>query len=302
MSASLSHNFLADLAQVYTSLTTPAFSDAFLSDLAKINATLPDESELDLVWLAERFTEWRQSTSEFVRTRLLNLSDDDPLRCPVSLFRTMDLGRLETAHTRTLAWLLDPRKTNEHGFGDVLLRAILGRLAGQSKFDELAIDRFHSEFPIQGSGSRGRLDLLAEGSWITSGVQVAWTMVIEAKVDAFESEGQLGKYDDWLKIHAPNRELYRVFLTPNGRITDSSNAEWTPLSFLELVRIFRAVYGGLRNAPGFHFLRFYLAGVLQDVCRFPRAIEDASDPYSVASYLKTVDEAQSEGISHDAAR
>jgi hypothetical protein len=75
------------------------------------------------------------------------------------------------------------------------------------------------------------------------------------------------------------------------------------LSFLELVRTFRVVYGGLRDAPGFHFLRFYLAGVLQDVCQWPRNIaEGAADPYAVASYLKTVHESRSEDASHDATR
>jgi hypothetical protein len=68
-------------------------------------------------------------------------------------------------------------------------------------------------------------------------------------------------------------------------------------------RIFRAVYGGLRDKPGFHFLRFYLAGVLQDICGWPRKITaDAPDPYAVASYLKAVHDSHSEGASHDAAR
>jgi hypothetical protein len=80
----------------------------------------------------------------------------------------------------------------------------------------------------------------------------------------------------------------------------TGSEEWESLSYLELVRIFRAVYNGLRHAPGFHFLRFYLAGVLQDVCRLPRNVgEDAADPYAVASYLKAVHDSQSEGAIRD---
>ena len=76
--------------------------------------------------------------------------------------------------------------------------------------------------------------------------------------------------------------------------------EWMPLRFLELVRIFRAVYGELRDKPGFHFLRLYLAGVLQDVCDMPRVVTDkAPDPYAVASYLKTVHESLLEGSGRD---
>jgi len=242
-------------------------------------------------------------TKEFVRTYLAELPADDPLRCPISLFRTMDYGRLETAHTRTLAWLLDPKKNEEHGFGHALLEALLGRLADRDHFDRLNVDRVVGEYPLEGSAGNGRLDVLAEGDWESMGEHVLWTLVIEAKVDAWEGEGQLDKYDEWLRSHAAGREKYRVFLTPKGRAPDSGTEEWESLSFLELVRIFRPVYGGLRDAPGFHFLRYYLAGVLHDVCRFPRNVgEDAADPYAVASYLKAVRDSPSECASHDAPR
>ena len=75
------------------------------------------------------------------------------------------------------------------------------------------------------------------------------------------------------RAHAEGRETYRIFLTPDGRKPESGCDEWKAFRFLKLVQIFRKVYGGLRNAPGFHFLRFYLAGVLQDVCRLPCIVE-----------------------------
>src|SRR5437016_4569566 len=128
MSASLSPTFLADLAQVYATLRPQALSTEFLSDLARVHATLPVASDSNLLFLANRFHDWRKATQERVRVRLVELSDDDPLRCPISLFRTMDYGRLETAHTRTLAWLLDPER--EHGFGQILIAALLRRLFG----------------------------------------------------------------------------------------------------------------------------------------------------------------------------
>src|SRR2546430_11646191 len=110
MSASLSQTFLAELAHLYITLRPQALSAAFLSDLAQVHANLPVASDAKLLVLANRFQDWRRVTQEFVRTRLVQLSDDDPLRCPISLFRTMDCGRLETAHTRALAWLLDPNQ------------------------------------------------------------------------------------------------------------------------------------------------------------------------------------------------
>lgn len=303
MSASLSPKFLADLAEVYDALRPPPLSAAFLADLAQVYATLPVASESNLLFLANRFDKWRRMTQELVSRLLAELDKDDPLRCPISLFRTMDSGRLETAHTRTLAWLLDPSKNEEHGFGNALLEALLGRLADRDHFDHLHVERVACEHFLEGTAGEGRLDVLAEGEWESMGEHVRWVMVIEAKIDAWEGEGQLDKYDEWLDAHAAGRATYRVFLTPDGRPPDSGCDEWKTLSFRKLVQIFRTVYGKLRQAPGFHFLRFYLAGVLQDICGFPRNVgEDAADPYAVASYLKTVNESHSEAASHDAAR
>lgn len=299
----LSAVFRADLAKVHATVQPQALSTAFLSDLALVHASLPVASDANLQFLANRFHDWRKVTQEFVRNHLKDLNDDDPLRCPISLFRTMDYGRLETAHTRTLAWLLDPKKNAEHGFGDALLAALLVQLAELDHFDCLYVEQVASEHPVEASVGSGRLDLIAKGEWEKAGNRVRWVLVIEAKVDAWEGEGQLNKYDDWLRANSEGRETYRVFLTPDGRVPDDECDEWRPMSFLRLVQIFGKVYRKLRTASGFHFLRFYLAGVLQDICGWPGHISaEAPDPYSVASYLKTVYDSTSEGAIHDAAR
>jgi hypothetical protein len=300
MAASLSPTFLADLAAVYAGLRPPTLSAAFLSDLKQVYDTLPTASDENLRFLAERFDKWRSATRESVRALLKKLDKDDPLLCPISLFRTMDYGRLEIAHTRTLAWLLDPKR--EHGFGGTLLAALLRRVSGKDRSDGIRVERVESEVSVDGFGDKGRLDVLAEGAW-AGGERGDWVLVIEAKVDASEGEDQLLKYEAWLQANAAGRDVFRVFLTPDGRPSETGDEDWEPLSYLELVRIFRAVYDGLRHAPGFQFLRFYLAGVLQDVCRWPRNVgDDAADPYAVASYLRTVHDSHLAGASYDAAR
>lgn len=296
----LSSKFLAGLAEVYTALRPPPLSAAFLSDLKQVYDTLPVASDDNLRFLADRFEEWRRRTKEFMRTHLTELDKDDPLICRISLFRTMDYERLETAHTRTLAWLLDPK--GEHGFGTRLLAALLRRLSNQDCSTSLKVKHVESEYPIDDSNARGRLDVLAEGAW-EDGEQGGWVLVIEAKVDAREGEDQLQKYEGWLRSIATGRDVFRVFLTPNGRPPETGTEEWESFSFLKLVQIFRAVYSDLRETPGFHFLRFYLAGVLQDICGFPRDVRDGTaDPYAIASYLKRIHESRSEGASYDAAR
>lgn len=303
MSENLSPAFLSNLANVYASLRPQAFSAKFLSDLEQIHAILPVASDANLLSLGNHFLHWRKVTQEFISTRLKELPDDDPLLSPISLFRTMDYGRLETAHTRTLAWLLDPKKNDEHGFGHSLLAALLLRLAHRVHFDRFHVDRVASEYSLEGSDGQGRLDVLAEGVWENGGEHVRWTLVVEAKIDAWEGDGQLQKYDEWLATHANGRTTYRVFLTPDGRAPETGSDEWEPMSYLELVRIMRHEYGKLRHSPGFHFLRFYLAGVLQDVCGLPRNVgANAADPYTIASYLKNIHESQSKGESHDTAR
>lgn len=289
---SQSPTFRQDLTQVFATLQTASLSAVFVSDLASVHGALAVASDANLHFLAGRLDEWNSVTRRFVRSRLAEVPEDDPLRCPISLFRTMDYGRLETAHTRTLAWLMNPE--GEHGFGSCLLEALLQRVSNRA--GEVRVEHVASEFPISGSGETGRLDVLAEGTWEEE-PRGGWILAVEAKVDAGEGKDQLTRYEAWLRNHAAGRTVYRVFLTP-GRTPESATEEWEMLSYLELVRIFRVVYPKLRAAPGFHFLRFYLAGVLQDVCRLPRNVtEDAADPYSVASYLTTVHGSSVEGKS-----
>lgn len=293
---------LGRLYQVYASLRPPALSAAFLTDLKRVYDTLPTASDTNLRFLASRFDQWRQRTRALVARRLVELAQDDPLLCPISLFRTMDAGRLEVAHTRTLAWLLDPRKDAEHGFGNRLMAALLGRLAERDHFDRFYVEEVVAERAVDGDAGHGRLDVLAKGEWECAGESVRWLLVIEAKVDSWEGDGQLDRYDEWLDAHTADRQTYRVFLTPGGDPPDGGCDEWEALSFLALVRCFRSVYGGLRPARGFHFLRFYLAGVLQDICGFPRSIAaDAADPYAVAAYLQTVHDSRLEEATDDAA-
>jgi hypothetical protein len=296
MGVKLTPGFLLALADMYDGLRPRALSDAFLADLREVHGSLPIASDANLLIFANRLEKWRSKTRELVRTRLAELSDDDPddpLLCPISLFRTMDYGRLETAHTRVLAWLLDPN--GEHGFKETIITALLRHLAPSRSFEELRVGSVKSEYPIKGLGGKGRLDILAEGT-SGEGGRGGWVLVVEAKVDSGEGESQLDKYEKWLQSHAKGRDLFCVFLTPHGRESETGGDEWEPLSFLELVRVFRSVYRKLSRAQGFHFLRFYLAGVLQDVCNFPRNVSaDAADPYAIASYLNAVHNSETKG-------
>jgi hypothetical protein len=132
----------------------------------------------------------------------------------------------------------------------------------------------------------GRLDVFANGRWEESGIEAPWRLVIEAKIDAVEGEKQLSLYDEWLGLDE-SEEALRVFLTPDGIKPKSSSARWHALSFLELAGAFRRAYSDLQGRAGYHFLRFYLAGVLRDVCRLQVGISsDCENPYAAVDYLR----------------
>jgi hypothetical protein len=291
----LSRRFLADLKAVAPPLPANSLSPGFLQELAAADeaaretANRESPSNDELGFLAERFRRWRSQTEKDLKGLLRRLPEDDPLRCPISLFATMDYGRLETAHTWALAWLLDP--TKEHGFGSKLLEALLVHVRRRHlpvQVHQVANERF-IDLPGK-SDVTGRIDVLSEGDWIDrDGRRIPWLLVIEAKIEASEGEEQLSRYEDWLDLYEDDREVLRVFLTPDGRSAETAEQEWFPLKFQELAEIFRTASDQLRDKPGYHFLRFYLAGVLRDVCRLAFPIRsETDDPYSVLNYLKRV--------------
>ena len=112
--------------------------------------------------------------------------------------------------------------------------------------------------------------------------------MIEAKINAEEGEEQLSRYDNWLKQYFESTEVHRIFLTPNGREPRTSSSKWHALSFVELASVFGRV-PGLQGTPGYHFLRYYLTGVLRDICGLPVPLtSDCKNPYLAVDYLRSV--------------
>jgi hypothetical protein len=203
----------------------------------------------------------------------------------------MDYGRLETAHTRALAWLLGD---HEHGFGFHLLEALLERLMAleDRTINGIQVNRVESEHSIfcgPQSADGSRIDVLAEGHWMESGNEAYWLLVIEAKIDAEEGEEQLSVYDAWIEGRHQPAEILRIFLTPDARESRTSSAKWKCLSFLDLASVFRRVSSRLTDKPGYHFLRYYLSGVLRDVCGLPVPISPhCQNPYIALDYLQSL--------------
>lgn len=309
----LAPNFVADLKAVYDADSekdadewVPVLAEIFetrrltirarwLRFLTHLKAVYDSEADADpeeyLPLLASRFNAWRSQSLRRMQEYLASLPEDDPLRCPVSLFGALGLGRVEQAHTNALAWLLDPRQS--HDLKTCLLNTLLGRVAYSTPPSNVNVHEMRSEYPLFLYDKRlGRIDVYGTGTWITGDrMPSSWLLAIEAKIDAREGDGQLERYDKWIEARRGNRYAVKVFLTPEGRQPEAAVTGWVPLSFLELVRIFREPYPQLRDRCGFHLLRFYLTGILKDICRWKIPVggtDCCDDPYGIVDYLKTV--------------
>jgi hypothetical protein len=293
-------NTLRPLKTPHRTITLPEYvmhdgdplrlSPQFFDDLAFVHRWLTvDQPRQIFGQLSRVFDEWRAREQEQIAACIAHLPADDPIHCRISLFGTMDAGRLERAHTRTLAWLLSPKEP--HGFGSQLLQALLQLALPGTAPVSLDVREVAPEYPIDvpGFGS-GLFDILVRGTWQAGGRAETWLLIVEAKVGHVEGEGQLQKYDAWLAANAAEQTIVRVFLTPDGVPPETGSSAWVPVSFARMVRAFRAPLFRQRGSEGYHFLRFYLAGVLRDVCRWPVPLGGAvRDPYSVLEYLREAD-------------
>jgi hypothetical protein len=206
--------------------------------------------------------------------------------------------RLETAHTQSLAWLLDERQP--HGFGRQLLDAFLdavdcsevsalGEIRGLIRQTRAGPTNLSAEYRLEA----GRADLFAKGT-LANGE--SWSLVVEAKIDAAERAEQLSDY-----YRKDTANGLHVFLTPEGArgVTVGASGEWATLSFRALARSFLAAHAELHalpdRPPGCGFLQTYITGVLSDVCgihcsQTAELILARTNPYRIEALLGKRDE------------
>lgn len=297
----VSTEFLMDLEVAYKDTSAAStFSEAFLRDLESAFRAAPPErgnamisSATILEQLGQKLDAYRETVTAQVAKLIKQRQQtcpDDPLFCPVSLFGSMRMGRLELAHTAALAWLLDPRK--EHGFGTLLLDKVLTLAANHDR----TVSTARVEAEVWTDSREGRMDIVVDGHYASPHeAGNSFLLVIEAKIAARESSEQLGRYEAHLRSSSRD-EILRVFLSPDGRQAGSArkNASWTPVSFRKLAQTVWEPFGDSRSSddlirkPGYHYLRMYLAGVLQDILSWPSpaAIISRGNPFEVMSYLK----------------
>jgi hypothetical protein len=267
----------------------------FLNDLRKIENDLKGEileiayepnSEL-VAQLELELSRMQREAKEKIKGKLIKWKEDadNPVFSEVSLYGSIDCGRLEVAHTNTLAWLLDPK--GRHGFDVALLKSLLTNFDNEQSYDEyeLCATKVASEEFVKINKKTGRIDVWAEGVWKnkSSGEQIPWLMIIECKIDNNESDGQLTLYElyanEWLSRNENGNILF-IFITPDRNEGKTSQQRWETLSYEDLVVLFWSRAKFLKNCAGYHFLRLYLAGLLKDVQGWPIPLTETTDsPY-----------------------
>ncbi|NOD75952.1 PD-(D/E)XK nuclease family protein [Ruegeria sp. HKCCD4332] len=193
------------------------------SDEAGLNNDVLDEVS-DLLMRSEAFRE---------------LSESQEVYCP---FEALGVARQEIRHSNFLADIIDP--LGRHGFGDLLLKSFIETLLGQAAEKELRL-AIHLE-DLSGAvilREWKRIDLLVR---IPSAVaDNDLVLVIEVKVEANESAGQLANYEDQVARRWPDAKILYYFLTPDH--TASTRNEWTDVGFASVLDSFE---DALKQASG----------------------------------------------------
>lgn len=109
----------------------------------------------------------------------------------------------------------------------------------------------YTEFALNGV-NRADLVIASQGHAI----------VVEAKVDANEGVAQTVRYRRDFEKSFPVCSF--VYLTPRGLQATSDG--FGAMRYLELARALLGALSGCVSAEGFHYARYFVAGLLRDLC------------------------------------
>lgn len=198
-------------------------------------------------------------------------------------FKVLRVAKYEIRHSNVLAWLFDPNEN--HRLGSFFLRKVLMNLVTRADNDD-KIDAFpylsfahaslsdivvHREWSANGNGA---VDLLIEIPTLNI------VLLIENKVHAVESKGQLARYLTSAKKHYPEWNILPVFLTLSGD-TPSHDAYWM-LTYEDVLHIIKQelTLNKATIANNIHdFLSYYVALLEERLVDDEKTMETALQLY-----------------------
>lgn len=181
-------------------------------------------------------TGWAEAMAAMVDEQAALLAAGRWTRGPADLLSVVGVDRAEAVHSAAVAWLLDPRM--RHGLGSEFLSRMLRRCFPGDTFTRPEGARCEREV-LRGAV---RADIVVRGD--------EWTVVIENKIDAGESDGQCDAYHD---LFCEERGAHYVFLTPSGRSPATATGEaaeaFRPLGYRAVLEDLQGALAATRADP-----------------------------------------------------
>lgn len=247
-------------------LITPAF----LSDLRATYQMLAEpptfETEREFMALETSLEEAQKESmkrSISAHSAYKSSHPQSPLFESVSLFEPMGFERLESALTRTLAWLLDPRKP--HGLDASFLGALLKLLSTKSdgaiSIEQVSGPVINSEWQVN---KACRVDIAI------SDQTRDWVLLIEAKIDAHERVDQLQDYYEAAKA-AGFPQVHGIYLTTEqSKKTTDADGHWQHMLYDELAGELLKLLDADTDTDSKNRIHplvgYFVAGLLRDIC------------------------------------
>lgn len=224
-----------------------------------------------MIFLDER----KSSLDNFV----VNNDDLELLESKLKKFnplRILKISEYEIRHSNVVSWLLDPSGT--HGFGDKILKKTLSEILVDNEEKER-----DKEFDVLWVQSKSFHDAIVLREWKNIDILVVselnkFILLIENKIHAKESEGQLKKYLSIVTEKYRGFKVLPVFMTLNGDAPqeDSPYFIFDYSSFYRILSFSLKLYKNDMNQEAVNFIQQYLnvLGVLtmedttiKDLCR-----------------------------------
>jgi hypothetical protein len=138
-----------------------------------------------------------------------------------NVFDVLGRTRREQAHSRFLAWLLDPAEA--HGLGDKFLRQFMAKAIGTEPHSTLDV-KVAAELQCGGM----RFDIHVKGD--------SWCLVVETKIDDFPWEVQCSEYEEYCKKLEGRGELaWLVYVTRPARRPSDRTIRWLSYRGVRLI-------------------------------------------------------------------
>lgn len=169
-------------------------------------------------------------------------------------FRVLGVQELEIKHSNMLAYLLNPAEN--HGFGDIIFKKILLTILKEDKDNYIitAIDATYSDLKVMREWRNIDILCVSQSNKLV--------LLIENKINADESSGQLQKYADIIdeKYPSPCYKKIFVYLTLDGN--NPSRCFYVPFSHKQIYGIVQSVLEIRKsdiNSEVYSFAKQYLS-------------------------------------------